>query len=262
MVIKKYFEKLMYYDIFRIRHWYYYVGFPILGRVIKDPSKEVFIYEAIISIFILAFIYSFNDYVDRDEERKYFLIPLIFLSPSLFLMKQIQLFFVFSIVILQTIYSSEPFRLKRFPVVGTLCCALTFPQLFLLGYTYNGKLDWMGIGIFLLLVILVGIAQLFHEINDISEDKYENIKTTAVILGKKKSEKLCLGLIFLSITFSILLFSFNMLKTIPLVAILSFLVFGGSRIIITGITYKTWMYFRGIGCLAGIIWYISILKIY
>lgn len=251
------FEK---YDIFRIRHWIYHSGYPIIGyfysnNIVKIKDLVLLLW---VTSLTLAFIYSFNDYTDK-RTKPYFLFPLLLLIICIFLIPLSCWGPLFLFILMQVAYTSFPFRLKRFPFIGTLCCSLAFPNLFLVGYFY-GEIFYSTImvKIFFFLSLLTIIAQLLHEVNHYQEDIEGMINTTAVYLGKRRVEIISLILLGGCYIFNFFLFKTRIMPVYPgwLFSLLFFIM--GLRILSKGINFKTWVLFRFLGTIVGIVWILSL----
>jgi 4-hydroxybenzoate polyprenyltransferase len=157
---------------------------------------------------LLAYAFSFNDYCDIKNRKKYFLIPpfLSFLLLPLFKISQMILTLVFIVIV--TIYSAEPFRLKKIPFISSLCNGIGFLILFLIGY------NKVGLGLFfgVLLFTLQMPSQFIHEVVHLESDKRKGIITTAVLLGEKNAKFFCYIFFILAIVTSIYLFVLNLLN--------------------------------------------------
>jgi 4-hydroxybenzoate polyprenyltransferase len=247
-------------DIYRVRNWFYYLGFVILGTTISSGIEVINWQVLSVSVLSLAFIFSINDYTDKVTGRKYFVYPLIFLFIGLFFIDFMQKLILIFAITLQLIYSLKPLRLKNTPILGTLCCAFTFPQFFLVGYLEESKFDLRGLSIFLLLVLLSGLLQIIHEVNHMEKDNAEDIKTSAVFFGKKAMEHFCIALLILALVLTYFIYFRNWLNLITLVALFIFYVFTIVDILIFGIQYHSWRNFRILALISGCIWFLIKLK--
>ncbi len=194
------------YDKYRIRNWYYYLGFIILGKTIPSGWKGIVLWTLASAAIVLAFIFSLNDSADGQNSKKIFIFPLVLLPFVFYFVYLFQRIILLCVLVLQIIYSLKPLRLKRIPILGTLCCTLTFPQFFLLGYLEEAKFDLHALSIFLLLVLLSGFLQIIHEVNHSKKDNAESIKTSAVFFGKKAMERFCIVLLMLSLVLTYFLY--------------------------------------------------------
>jgi 4-hydroxybenzoate polyprenyltransferase len=247
------------YDIYRIRNWFYYLGFPIIGILLQDSYKSVFINPAvIITSFVLAFIYSLNDYVDGDSNKKYFLTPLLLFFLCIIFLKTGAILALFLFMFFHIIYSLKPLRFKRFPVIGTLCNALAFPQLFLAGYFDKSYVfDSKSSLIFLFLFLLSYVVEILHEISHRVEDIDRNFNTTAVVLKDYQLKLICTFMLIGSVVISYLLYNNRWISSLVFIAFIIFHIGMILEIIYFKLDYKIWRSFRILGIITGIIWFYS-----
>jgi 4-hydroxybenzoate polyprenyltransferase len=191
-----YFKKIL--DIYRFLDWYYYLGFLLLGLCLRAQLNITIFKYFLLSAFLLAYAFSFNDFCDK-RKKAYFILPL-FLSILFFPLLNITQIILSSIFLLIVIfYSAKPLRLKAKPFFSSLCNGVGFSIIFLLGYSVI-SFDVYGFIFSLFLFCFNMIAQLIHEVVDIDEDKKENITTTAVLCGERRIIRFCqffLSMIFL-----------------------------------------------------------------
>ena len=242
-------------DIYRFRNWYYYVGFYILGRFVNGIRN--FEWPVILAILVsLAFSFSLNDYVDKGT-RKFFVYPLLLIPVIYLFLKPYQLTLFILFILLSVLYSWKP-RLKGVPILGSLCCTLAFPLFFLLGYQNGFSLEIKGILYYIFLCFFSALLQLIHEVNHLKMDKIENIRTTAVALGKRRVEMICLFICLLSIGEAFYLCVMRWINQIVFTGFLIFLFYLFFDIFINGISLKTWRHFM-IGAIScGIVWFLSL----
>ena len=175
--------------IYRITDWLHYLGFALMGWAIKIPNIKISRFDFIFSVLIfpsllLAYGYSLNDYFDKGEQKKYFLLPLV-LSTILFPFLNFgQILVGVMFLVLVTFYSLKGISLKKFPVIGTLTNTIGFMLIFMIGYTAKEGITILGLVFFLLLGIYQTVAQLIHEKVHLESDIKFGRKTTAFYLEK------------------------------------------------------------------------------
>lgn len=246
-------------DVYRLHDWFYYLGFFILGDLIRNNNMQSIRWSPLlICSLALSFIYALNDYTDREKKHPFFIYPLLLmvLCRKLITLKQWIPLGIF--LALQIVYSVKPLRFKKIPVVGTLCCMLGFPQIFLMGCLDGGSLDIRIFLIFLLLVLLSGVIQLIHEIDDVEEDALMGIRTSAVFYGKKIINYACIILLIFSIVVSFDIYILRIINMATFLSLSIFQLYILGEIFFKGITHKTRFRFRFLGLLTGGIWIISI----
>ncbi len=218
-------------EIYRVKDWYYYLGFILLGFSVKSNFLSIDIIRYIIlGIFLLAYAFSLNDYYDKHEKKKFFIIPLIFtfLILPLFNFSQIIVSLIFVTIV--TLYSAYPFRLKAKPFICSFCNGFGFTLLFFLGYFYTSTLNLKGILFASLLFCFNMVAQFIHEVVDYKEDRKSKITTTAILCGIRKMKIICIFLLFLSIILSISICSLERVNSLFFIFTLIFSLFFMFRI--------------------------------
>ncbi|MBL7196694.1 MAG: UbiA prenyltransferase family protein [Candidatus Omnitrophica bacterium] len=245
------------YDKYRTRNWFYYLGFIILGKTISSASSAVSLWTLASAAVVLAFIFSLNDFADGHNDKVIFIFPLVLMLFLLYFIRPFQRVALLSVLVFQIIYSLKPIRLKRIPILGTLCCTLAFPQFFILGYLEEAKFDSRCLGIFTLLIILSCLLQIIHEVNHIDQDNTGGIKTSAVFFGKKTMEHFCIALLISILALTYFLYSQDWLNLITLLTLFIFYLFITVDIFIFGIQYHSWRNLRILALLSGIVWFFT-----
>jgi 4-hydroxybenzoate polyprenyltransferase len=203
---------------YRINEFIHILGFSLLGIFY---SKSFIIHWLrsvlllVINLLVLMYIYSINNLFDRKIDKKsknffvsrkikaihiFFILLPAFLSifVSLFASNSIIIIFI---LLIGTVYSVPPFRLKTFPVIGTLLNPIMFVPFFVLGASLIGfSMNQLLLSV--LFCIYSIIAQLVHENLHSHEDR--GLFTTAKLVGsyfKITIIFLLLILLFLSFVF-------------------------------------------------------------
>jgi 4-hydroxybenzoate polyprenyltransferase len=247
--------------LYRINHWYYYLGFTLIGFSMVSPLQWRLIFLIYSGSMMLAYAYSLNDFCDKYMKLKklYFLYPLVFLIPSFYFLTSLQLLLVTAFLLIATFYSVNPPRLKSKPFVSSLCNAFGFSILFLLGYSIVFP-DVKAFLFFFLFFLFNLVAQFIHEILHIKEDKKNKDITTAVLLGERKTRKLsCICLVF-SLIIVFYLFLLGILKLVTFLATFSFIVFHSYRISTSKIDIKLRKIYRISGMLLGLLYFFSFIR--
>lgn len=103
-------------------------------------------------------------------------------------------------------YSASPYRLKKFPVLGTFVCSVALLMILFLGYILvsdNQTIHTLSSRV-VFLMLLVGIISLpVKDFKDIAGDKKCEIWTIPVLLGEKKARLVVAMNIFLSFMLSV-----------------------------------------------------------
>jgi 4-hydroxybenzoate polyprenyltransferase len=188
---------------YRFKDWYVFLGFTLLGMLLSHDYNT---FNLILPCVLLSYAFSINDYFDQDVKKKFFLVPfyLTFLLIPFYGLYRVAVALVF--FVLFTMYSAKPLRLKRATFISTLVNAFGFPLLFLFGYTAFSQLGFDTLLIFFLLAIFTAISQFFHEMVDFKEDLKNNIRSTVIKLGYRRSKSFVIFLFLISIPLSLLLF--------------------------------------------------------
>jgi 4-hydroxybenzoate polyprenyltransferase len=150
-------------------------------------------------------------------------LALIYASLTSFMV----LFFIFIFIGNYFIYSVDPLRIKRVPILSKSLIAFNSLILVLLGYIIGNYNSIDGFPNILYLFFLIGYTLVlnFIDIKDYEGDKLAGIKTIPVILGLKKA-KILIGLFFISIYLSICLIypTKQYIYLFPLLGLLQFYV--------------------------------------
>jgi 4-hydroxybenzoate polyprenyltransferase len=190
---------------YRVSGWYYYLGYIVLGFLLKSPLNIEIIKHILLGSFLLAYAFSFNNFYDKREKRKFFILPLIlsFLFLPLFNIFQIIISLIFLIIV--TFYSLHPFRWKAKPFISSLYNGFGFTLIFLLGYFVTPTFEIGGLLFSVLFFCFNMVAQFIHEIVHKKIDKKNNIITTVVFCGESAVKKFCFFLFALSLFISLYL---------------------------------------------------------
>jgi 4-hydroxybenzoate polyprenyltransferase len=98
------------------------------------------------------------------------------------------------------LYSADPFRLKRFPIISSLLIGINACVAFLLGFLFvsgDQPFNILPEGVLLGVLILYTCIENIKNLKDIEGDKVENILTLPVIFGEKKGKFITWVLVFL-----------------------------------------------------------------
>jgi len=111
------------------------------------------------------------------------------------------------------VYSAQPFRLKKFPLVATFISSFALLLILFLGYILmsdNQTFHTLSPRIIFLMLIVGTISLSIKDFKDIAGDKKDNIWTIPVIFGEKKARLIVASGIFISFIASV--FFLNELK--------------------------------------------------
>ena len=241
-------------EVYRVKHWYYYLGFILLGFSLVSPFNLGLLTLLFLGAFLLAYAYSFNDFCDEGE-KPYFIFPLALTILMLPFLNFSQLILTLFSLFIATAYSARPLRLKAKPFLSSLCNGIGFSILFLLGYSVR-TVDSTALLFFLLFFSFNMVAQFIHEVVDLKEDRRSKVITTAVLLGEKNIKKLsCLFLLF-SFLISFYLFCLNVLNLLLVFTTFLFVAFFIYRIFIRKIDEKLRREYKILGTIIGFIYLI------
>jgi 4-hydroxybenzoate polyprenyltransferase len=144
--------------------------------------------------------------ITRDVYQQLFWVTLVM---SLFLALSVGIKFFLLIVgyhVVSWLYSSRPFRLKRFPFVSSFLSALALTTLFISGYILlsDGQdITRFPHQVFWLLIIAFTISLPIKDLKDIEGDRADGVYTIPVLLGTSWS-RFAIGLgIFISYSLSV-----------------------------------------------------------
>jgi 4-hydroxybenzoate polyprenyltransferase len=251
------------FKIYRVGGWYYYLGFIFLGLIFKNyfPSIIETIKYLLLGSFLLSYAYSLNDHCDKAQKKKFFSLPLILSFLLLFFFNFYQIITSLFFLIIVTLYSIKPFRLKKIPALSSLLNGFGFTSLFLIGYFHDDTILLPGILFATLLFSLEMVAQFIHEVVDLEKDKKEGIKTTTVYLGKSKIK--ILSILFLLTTIFITLWIWQILENINFLFFISTLLFSLFfifQILTRKMDLKLRRRYKNFGIILGIFWAIVFLN--
>lgn len=203
---------------FRILDWKAYLFVSIVGsfatfELSKFNPLRYMLFIALICSY-LAFSFSINNvfdkHVDSLDETSLsknpvasgkiteiealglsFLMPVVSLPASAIVFGTKYLLLYAFAYVLSAMYSAPPFRLKGRPVVDLVAHGAFFGVLpFLLGALVFNNLNALGLSLSLSFFLYSIFLELRNHIEDYDFDLLANIKTTAVFIGKEKSEKI------------------------------------------------------------------------
>jgi 4-hydroxybenzoate polyprenyltransferase len=198
--------RFQYLIFFRVFDWVHILGLAILGYVYAS-GNEIVLNSSILIVFIsalyLAHGYSLNECFDNKcmsevkiRDGQYIPFKKAILLSYIVLVMNIIFSFIYSLQItllvifgglVAFLYSASPVRLKKIPFMGLFCNSLCFVPLFLIGYAIDRDLDLAAFLMAVFIFILFLPIDLVHQLNDFQEDEPQNLRTTAKVLGVKKT---------------------------------------------------------------------------
>jgi len=169
--------------VFRVKDWIHYLGYTLIGSAL---ARNFNIINFIVTILLLAYAYSLNEYYTKEQKKKYFLIPLILYFIFLPLLPTFGILLSLSSFLIHTPYSHPKIWLEGKPFISTISNSLGFTLILLL--PFRRATDVLTHFPLLTIIFLFNTAaQLLHEIVDYKKDKKVNKITTTVKLGTKTS---------------------------------------------------------------------------
>ncbi len=154
---------------------------------------------------------------ERPLQKKIFMreeyahLGLVFFILSIIGTLSIGFSFAVLIIVYQIIawvYSASPFRLKKFPIIGTFMSSLALLIILFLGYILmadNQVIYTLSSRIIFLMLISGTICLPIKDFKDIAGDKSDNIWTLPVIFGEKKARLIVAINLFISFMLSVFL---------------------------------------------------------
>lgn len=142
-------------------------------------------------------------------QQEYTTLGIFFFMASLFLATLVRPYFlVFPLAYqaLAWIYSANPFRLKRFPVVSSVVAGCASLLILLLGYIFispESSISGLPGSILLLLFVGYTLSLPIKDFKDINGDKKDRIYTIPVLFGETKGRIIIASGIFFSFVLSI-----------------------------------------------------------
>lgn len=104
---------------------------------------------------------------------------------------------------------------KYYPVIGTIIHFISQIFLFHMGWIVFAPMNSYSLSVSIYFAILLSAAHLHHEVIDCEADKAEGAKTTAILLGKHKTEALSVGMYSLANLYWLYLYRQNTVEAIP-----------------------------------------------
>ena len=238
---------------FRVKHWFYFLGFTILGIVFSGGKllsvKSLITLTA--STLLLAFGFAVNGAYDHRKGIKKSFIPAFLSLPLLFLMNPSELIVFGTTFILLFLYSHPRSNFQAVPILGTLLNPIVFCNLFLLGWLPSSALTNQGIFLYSLLFVLELASQLIHEGMDYEEDKKIKKRTSTVRFGKRIVKPLTFLCLLAGVFFSIPLGPYFY------VLVAGITVYYSSLMRRLNDFKRLRKVFKNLGVMAGIIWLVS-----
>ena len=234
-------------SIYRIKGWWYYLGYPLLGFAFAGSFDGWFMVLSVVSL-SLAYAYSINEKYDKKKEGYGFLIPLVLSTLFLPFLNIFQLICFSLAVVISTIYSHRLFYLKSVPFLVTLLNGVFFSLFFSIGYLQVSAPDTIMYFIFLLIFLFNITAQIIHELTHMEEDTKDKIHTTATYFGERKTVFFLVTTVIISIFYSAFIFLINLISIYEFLLIISFLVFS-----LTIVKHGKWAVSRKLYKYAGIV---------
>jgi len=182
----------------KFKDWWYLNGIFVIG-VFSDGYWDIkphyIILGLIASSSYLASGYSLNEYHDHIKNKfrqagrdgaAFIVIPYILIGSCLlaaFYISTASFLIVLLGFFVSWLYSSVPFRLKRFYLPRLFLNSLGFSIIFLLGVSLSGVYSARSWMLFLFVLILFFPLELIHTLEDIESDIKSGLKTPPVIFG-------------------------------------------------------------------------------
>lgn len=147
------------------------------------------------------------------SSKSYLQFGVLFLIISLttgFLLGLTYFLILLGLTIIYYIYSCEPFRFKRIPILAKLLIGMNHLIICMGGFIAAGG-EWEGFPIFWIIFILVGISLSANviDIKDVEGDRIAGIKTLPVIFGTHRT-RLFLSVVLI-LLYSSLIWYYNLL---------------------------------------------------
>jgi len=245
--------------IYRIGDWLHYIGFIMLGFFLNTSFSIDILKYVFLGSTLLAYAFSLNDFFDKHEEKKFFLLPLILSLLILPLFNSLQMTFSFLFLFIVTFYSMPPLRFKTKPFISSFCNGIGFMLLFFIGYSVQ-NFTFKGILFGLLFFSFNMVAQFIHEVVDLEEDKKEKIFTTTLFFGEETIKKYCYIFLWFSFIVTIYLFYLEIVSPFfPLITFF-FVTFFTIEILRKGIYRELRKKYKIFGIIVGLIYFSIILK--
>ncbi|MEM5832120.1 MAG: UbiA family prenyltransferase [Candidatus Aenigmatarchaeota archaeon] len=192
-------------EFYRIKDWFKILGYPLIGLLLANSDIEIFIVNIIISALGLAYCFSINDYWDhlKEGEKNYVgkiietqgkkkvlfacFFPFFLCLPLLLLIKSYPLIIFLCFMLLASIYSMPPIRLRNKPILDLIMNSLMFPCLFAFSFFDSFNSLTTFIFFFINFIYYFFVSELIHQMAHYKKDKSCGRTTTLILLGKKKT---------------------------------------------------------------------------
>lgn len=200
----------------RPHFWAYLAGSYLIGyTALANAPRDFFRFEFFYTLFFFLIpaniiLYGINNIYDKNSDnnnKKLYLYSigasLLLSLPLWFYLSSFSKLLLAMFLLLSVFYSAKPFRLKAKPYVDSLSNILyAFPGFIAVYQLTNIALSPL---VFIAIICWTTAMHLFSTIPDIEEDKHSHLRTTAVILGKRKSLFVCAILWLLSGVISVII---------------------------------------------------------
>jgi len=197
--IKSFLLKLA--KFYRIKDWIKNLGITAIGAELGDFNLFGFFYSIFLSIVCHAFIFSINNFCDLEFRKSkknsenfiqypyiFVIIPMIFAVLLSYFVSFTIFVIVLIILLLGTLYSAPPFRLKRYWPFSLTINGVSGSLFLLLGYysTTNTFVVQLLIFSFAFFSFICS-CEIIHQLAHKSVDKRDKIKSFPNVYGNKKS---------------------------------------------------------------------------
>lgn len=207
---------LQIFKLSRPRFWLYLAGPYAVGTAFTATTQTQFYsFDFLYPLFFFlvpanVFLYGVNDLFDKETDdlnkkkktketkisnqnrmlyRFAVVCSILFTLPLFVILNEKSQLLLIIFLILSYFYSAPPLRFKARPILDFSSNILYGMPAFI-AYTQISN-QWPDLVVWLVIFCWTGAMHLFSAIPDIGPDKKVGIKTTAVMLGKKKSLYLC-----------------------------------------------------------------------
>ncbi|MBN2143969.1 MAG: UbiA prenyltransferase family protein [Candidatus Aureabacteria bacterium] len=226
-------------SFYRVKDWIHFLGIPLLCHCkFKELNyPQLFLLVSGCALY-LCFAFSINNWTDRfidinhqnknpffneiksEKACHLFLIFLpVFPSFCSGLVISVSHFIILLFLFLFAfLYSVPPFRMKRFPIIGSAMNIFLFSPMVFLGVKNVVSYWKAAFPIALMVSFIIIIMQLYHEIEDTEDDKMAQILTTPVKFGITHTFYLITVIGLLFIFYSLFLFQIGFMGVIGLSA--------------------------------------------
>ena len=234
--------------LYRVSGWIQFLGLVLLGHYwVPGGTAGDLLAGLLIAAGCLAYAYGINNYYDRQVDarsptnknplaregtdtggfRAAVAAPALLALVIAAMTNSSSVVITLAAIVVATVYSAPPWRLKHVPVVGFAWNGLLFAPLFVLGWTNASGRLLPGLALSLFFALPVLIVEVFHELQDLPDDERGGCPTLPVLFGPTRARAVAIALAILLVAIAVWLLSRGVLAAVETVICVIYAAFAG-----------------------------------